>query len=129
MTTRKASTPKVRGAIVGDPTAPIVARAIFADGKVLAAGVAIVVTVPIGAAARWRARVKITGTTATLAAAYCRNKTGNAAYSTNNPVNVALADAVENVMDNDTHRGEAMIKFTLTPVGAGVLNYFDFMGV
>ncbi len=126
---KSAARGKLRGAVNTTPDRPIVHRSIFADAKVLAAGTPIVVIVPIGCRQRWRIRVKITGTTGTLSAAYVRNKTGNAAYTTNNPSNVALASGVENVMVEDTHRGEALLQVTITPVGAGTLDYCDLMGV
>ena len=117
-----------RGAVVADYTAAISHRNVFADALALVGGTPITVIVPVAGAARWRARVKIAGTTATLAAAYVRNKTGNAVYTANNPADVALADGVENKMESLDHMGETMIKFTLTPVGAGTVTYFDFMG-
>ena len=63
----------------------------------------------------------------TLAAAFCRGNEAVTAYAQNNPSNVTVTANVETKLDVADHKGEPYIKFTYTPVGAGVMGYFDCM--
>jgi len=121
------STP--RGVISADPTAPIVHRSLFKANKAFLNGVAFSIIVPVAGGARWRARIKTATGGGTLSAAYVRNVTGNAAYTSNNPANVAVVAGTENIMEEDTHMGESLLKLTFTPSADGTLTYLDFMGV